>query len=112
MTLSAVAELKYMKFFTVEQIAGASDSNLMGMGMKAGIAPLVLRDRAKQFLEVARGESDINSRAKEIQELKDTQAEKDATHEASINELKEQMAALIASINKPDKENTLHLKKA
>ena len=112
LTPSAVEELKYMKFHTVEQIAGGSDSQLNGLGMKAGYAPLALRERAKQYLEVASGEADLNSRTEEIKKLKDEQAEKDAKHEASISELKEQMATLIASMNQPVKENTLHLKKA
>ena len=112
MTASAVEELKYMKFFTVEQIASASDSQLNGLGMKAGYAPLALRDRAKQFLEVASGEADLNSRTEEIKKLKEEQSQKDAKHDTELAELKQQMSVLMASLPKLKNDETLHLKKA
>ena len=98
LTPSAVEELKYQKFMTVEQIAGASDAQLNKLGMRAGTSAFSLRERANNFLDAAKGESEINKRADEIKQLKDDQAVKDAKHAQELAELKAQMTALMAAM--------------
>ena len=50
---SQVQELKHYKFYTVEQIAEASDQQIQSIGMLAGMSPLSLRDKAKAWLAKA-----------------------------------------------------------
>lgn len=62
-------ELKYLRFSTVEQIAGASDTQVQRMGMGG----LALRERAKHALRNKMGaevKAEIESRDREIAELK------------------------------------------
>lgn len=47
-------ELKHYHFHTVEQIAAASDQQIEGIGMCAGMAPHSLRDKAKAYLAKAK----------------------------------------------------------
>ncbi len=77
---SQVEEFRALKFFTVENLANAADQQIGNLGMMAGMNPLVLRDRAKAFLQAAAGTAV-------------------AEHAASENaKLKEQMAAMQAQI--------------
>jgi uncharacterized coiled-coil protein SlyX len=52
-----VAELKHLKFLSVEDIAFASDTQLQAIGMSGGMSPFAFRDIAKRFLEMAAGEA-------------------------------------------------------
>ncbi len=63
-------ELKAIKFFTVESVANASDLQLQGLGMKAGMSPFAFRDRAKNFLRVASQESAVNQNDEELEQLR------------------------------------------
>jgi hypothetical protein len=65
-------ELKHFKFYTVEQVANASDQQLMSIGMTAGMSPLALRDKAKAFLENAKDSSFAQKQADELK-LRDQQ---------------------------------------
>lgn len=58
------------KFFTVEQIANASDQQLQSMGMIGGMNPIMVRERAKAFLGQAAQNAPIESQAQENAELK------------------------------------------
>jgi len=64
-------EFKAVKFFTVEQIAGASDLQLQSLGMIGGASPHVIRDRAKAYLAAAAGTAPVEAQAQENAELKD-----------------------------------------
>lgn len=67
----ALAEtLKALKFFTVEQVAFASDEQIAKLGMAAGMAPMVFRDRAKTYLEVAKDSTALAKERAEKDELK------------------------------------------
>lgn len=72
---SVVEELKHQKYMTVEQIAGASDSQIGNLGMSAGHSPYDLRKRAIAYLASSETESEATARALEIQALKDQIAE-------------------------------------
>lgn len=71
LTAAQAEEFKALKFFTVEQIANASDLQLQRMGMTGGMNPHVIRDRAKAYLAAAAGTAPIEAQAQENAELKE-----------------------------------------
>jgi hypothetical protein len=97
--LSQVEELKALKFYTVENIAQASDTTLVRMGMSGGMAGHALRDKAVRFLEAAKDDAAVNKQAHEIEKLRIEQAEKDRQHAEQMAGLQAQLAALTAAIN-------------
>lgn len=70
-TASRAMELKAMKFFTVEQIANASDQQIQALGMDAA----GLRLKAQRFLQLAKGEADDNAMQKELKKRDEQIAE-------------------------------------
>ena len=82
---SQVEMLKAQKFYTVEQIALASDENIGKLGMSVGMGPLEFRSRAKVFLETSK---DSAFASKQQQELEKRDAE--------MAEMKKQIADLTA----------------
>lgn len=106
---SQVAMLRAVQFFTVEQVAFASDEQIGKIGMIAGMQPMSLRDRAKGYLAVAKDTSILQKQADENKALHD-----------EIGDLKKQMADLMATLGAktapdpvpiPVNKNTMHLKK-
>lgn len=85
---SQVLELQSMKFFTVEAIAGASDEQLRGIGMVAGVSVFAFRDDAKRFLAVAEADSKLAEADQKVLEAE--QRERDA--QAKIQAMQEQLA--------------------
>ncbi len=83
-TAAQAEELKALKFFTVEMLANASDLQVSSVGMIGGMAPLMMRERAKAYLLAAAGTADVSHQA----------AEK-AKQDAEIQALKDQVAALL-----------------
>ena len=88
-------ELKHFKFYTVEQVANASDQQLMSIGMTAGMSPLALRDKAKAFLENAKDSSFAQKQADELK-LRDQQI-------ADLTAQMERMAKMMEEKAKSDK---------
>ena len=88
-------ELKHFKFYTVEQVANASDQQLMAIGMTAGMSPLALRDKAQAFLENAKDSSFAQKQAEELN-LRDQQI-------ADLKAQMERMAKLMEEKAKSDK---------
>ena len=88
-------ELKHFKFYTVEQVANASDQQLMSIGMTAGMSPLALRDKAQAFLENAKDSSFAQKQAEELN-LRDQQI-------ADLKAQMERMAKLMEEKAKSDK---------
>ena len=78
--------LKAMKFFTVEQIAYASDEQIGHIGMLAGMSPLAFRDKAKAYLEAARGAATISQKDEELKKAKE-----------ELETMKAQIAELMAA---------------
>ena len=64
-------EFRAVKFFTVEQLANASDLQLQSLGMMGGMNPLVIRERAKAFLGQAAASAPAEAQAQENAELKE-----------------------------------------
>jgi hypothetical protein len=88
-------ELKHFKFYTVEQVANASDQQLMSIGMTAGMSPLALRDKAQAFLENAKDSSFAQKQAEELN-LRDQQI-------ADLKAQMERMAKMIEEKAKSEK---------
>jgi uncharacterized protein YhbP (UPF0306 family) len=70
--------LRAMKFYTVESVAFASDDQISKIGLSAGMAPMVFRDRAKAFLTVAKDATAMAKKEEETAELKKRLAELEA----------------------------------
>ena len=91
-------ELKALKFFTVENVAAASDAQLQKIGMLAGMSPHTFRDRAVNFLRIAKEESSANQREEEIRTLRDENAKIKAETDAKLAEMQVQMANILAAV--------------
>ena len=92
-------ELKHFKFYTVEQVANASDQQIMAIGMTAGMSPLALRDKAQAFLENAKDSSFAQKQAEEIK-----------LREQEIADLKDQMARLAKMVEEKAKSDKTEVK--
>ena len=110
---SQAEELRAIKFFTVESIAGASDQQLQRMGMAAGMSPFAFRDKAKAFLNLATNSAETDKRESEINALKEELAKKDletakikAETDAKLAKMQDQMAAILVAVGekKPRKK--------
>jgi len=110
---SQAEELRAIKFFTVESIAGASDQQLQRMGMAAGMSPFAFRDKAKAFLNLAINSAETDKRESEINALKEELAKKDletakikAETDAKLAKMQDQMAAILVAVGekKPRKK--------
>ena len=102
---SQAEELRAMRFYTVEAIAGASDQQLQRMGMAAGMSPYAFRDKAKSFLNLASDSAETDKRTQEINELKEELAKKaeenakiKAETDAKMALMQEQMATILAAV--------------
>lgn len=96
---SQVEELRALKFYTVEQVAFASDEQLKSLGMGPGMSPLAFRERAKLYLENARDNAFAIKQAEEIKKRNE-----------EVEALKKQVEELTALV-KPQRE-TLTVKKS
>ena len=68
-------ELRALKFYTVENVANASDIALQRLNMIAGMSPFAFRDRAMRFLKSASEESLANLDNERIKALEAENAE-------------------------------------
>ena len=88
------AMLKAIKFFSIEQIAGASDEQLQGMGMHGGMSAYILRDKARAFLNVAKNANFADEQA----QLAKKQSEENATLKVQIEAQAEQQREMLANM--------------
>ena len=116
---SQAEELRALKFHTVESIASASDLQLQRMGMAAGMSPYAFRDKAKSYLNLASDSAETDKRAQEINNLKEELAKKDeenakikAETDAKLALMQEQMAAILATVGKPNRKKTVATEEA
>ena len=89
MTASMVEELKYLQFFTVEQVAGANDDVC---GRIPGLVGLKLK--AKAFIELAKGSAPIEKLTRDLQEEK-SRREAAERHSADLGARIASLEALI-----------------
>jgi len=87
LTRSQAEEFRGLKFFTVESVANASDANINALGMIGGMAPYVLREKARAFLKAATDTA-----------MPQHQAEELAKRDAEITMLKEQIAIIAGKV--------------
>lgn len=66
LTPAVANELKHFKYYTVEQIAGASDEQIQRIGMSGGMSPFALRDKAKAYLSQAKDSAFVQAQAEEL----------------------------------------------
>jgi hypothetical protein len=104
-TPAMAEEFRALKFYTVESIAMASDNQLQSLGMKAGMNPLTFRDRAKNYLNVAKGEASVSERDAEIQRLIKENASIKAETDDKISKMQEQMAQILAAVGQKQEES-------
>lgn len=108
LTPAQVEELRGLKFFTVEAIAGASDERIAQIGMCVGMAPSAFRDRAKRFLTVAKDSAETEKFVDEIKKRDEQITEM----QAKLDKLLASGAAGSAPASSDAKQdNTLRLKK-
>jgi len=72
------AELAALRFYTIEQVATASDQQITKLNMAAGMSPYAFRDKAIAFLKMASGAAEINKNEAEMARLKAEKEESDA----------------------------------
>ena len=95
LTASAAEELRALKFFTVELIANANDSQLQKIGMIAGMSPHSLRDKARAFLNLANDSAEEAKREAELEALRQENERLKAETEKRLAEMQEQLKAVL-----------------
>jgi len=99
--VAKVEMLKAMKFFTVEQVAFASDEQIGHLGMLAGMSPMSFRDKAKSYLEVARDSNIVNKREEELKATQIKLAEVEAKHALEMAEMNRKMNSILEKMATP-----------
>jgi len=95
LTKSQVEELRALKFKKVDSIANASDQQIASIGMLAGISPHAFREKARNFLRMAKDDAVVQKQADEIQKLRDEQTKKEAYYASEMAELKIKLEQLM-----------------
>lgn len=93
-TRSQAEELRAQRFYTVEQVASASDQQLQSIGMAAGMSPYTFRDKAKAFIESAKTAADFTNRKEEFAKLEAENARIKAETDAKMADMQAQLANL------------------
>lgn len=91
-------ELRGMKFYTVEQVATASDQQITRIGMLTGMSPYTFRDKAKSFLNLAQESAEKDKRDAEIKALQEQNAKIKAESDEKMLKLQTQIEVLMASM--------------
>ena len=91
-------ELRGLKFYTVENVADASDAQLQRIGMLAGMSPHSFRDKARLFLNKAKGLAEDSKREEELAKLREENAKIKAETDAKLAQMQEQMANILAAV--------------
>ena len=92
---SQAEELKGLKFYTIEQIAEASDLALQRMGMSAGMSPYTFRDKAKAFLAKSSTDAEALKRDESLKALEVENERLRAENKAEMDKLKAQLDMLM-----------------
>lgn len=100
LTSAQVRELKHYHFYTVDQVAQASDDQISKITMIVGMGGHAFREKAQNYLKRAKDSS-----------IAETQAEELRKRDAEIEALKQQMADLMSAV-KPEKKPGRPVKEA
>jgi hypothetical protein len=92
LTSAQASELRHFKFYTVEQVANASDQQIHSLGMAVGMSPFAFRDKAKAYLANAKDSGVVMAQAEELKK-----------RDLQIQEMQDQIARLMASMAQPGK---------
>lgn len=87
---SQVAELKHLKFYTVEQVAQASDQQINVVTSIVGMGGHAFREKAQQYLKLAKDSALVQHQNEELKK-----------RDEEIEALKQQMAQLMSERKKP-----------
>lgn len=91
LTAAQASEMRHFKFYTIEQVANASDQQISTLGMLVGMQPFALREKAKAFLAQAKDSSVVQQQAEEIKK-----------RDQQIADLQAQMTRLMEAMKKDD----------
>ena len=98
LTAAQAEELRGMKFYTVEQVANAADSQIMKLGMMIGMSPYTFRDKARAYLNSAKDAAESAKRDEELQALKEKNEQIKAEADAKLAKMQEQLEAVMAMV--------------
>jgi hypothetical protein len=98
LTTAQAEELRGLKFYTVENIANSSDSQLQRIGMLAGMSPHAFRDKAKLFINKAKDIAEESKREEELANLREENAKIKQETDAKLAQMQEQMANILAAV--------------
>lgn len=82
------AELKFFHFYTVEQVAQASDEQIGKIGMTVGVSPHSFREKAKAYLARAKDSVIVEQQNEELRK-----------RDAEIEALKKQMEEMMSKMS-------------
>ena len=88
-TAAQARELNHYHFYTVEQVANASDDQINQVTMVVGMSGLSFRDKARAFLSRSKDNAALEAQAEELRK-----------RDAEIEQLKQQMASLMENLPK------------
>lgn len=94
-----IEELRALRFYSVEQVANASDEALQRMGMLAGMAPSSFRERARSYLLAATDSAAAAAVAAEKKALEDRLAAQEAAMREQAEKHAREMEELKALIS-------------
>lgn len=97
LTPAQAKELRHYNFYTVEQVANASDAQLSPIRMIVGMGEHSFREKAKSYLAAANGASLIDAQKAEV-EKRDSQI---SDLQSKLEEQQRQMAELMARLTEP-----------
>lgn len=93
LTAAQAKELQHYRFYTVEQVANASDSQLAPIVMIVGMGANAFRDKAKAYLARAKDSAIVDAQNEELRK-----------RDAEIEALKSQMNELMSERKKPGRK--------
>lgn len=91
-----VEELRALKFYTVENVAGASDANLQKLGMVAGMSAYAFRDHAIRFLTLAKDDAATQAAEERAKALEAENAKLREETTKALADMQAQIASLTA----------------
>lgn len=97
LTLAQIEQLRGLRFYSVEDIAHASDMQLQSVGMVAGTSPFAFREAAQRFLQIAAKEAKESEATARIKQLEEDHARERDESKAQLQALQDQIAALVAA---------------
>lgn len=99
LTPAQAKELEHFNFYTVDQVAAASDAQLEPIRMVIGMGTQPFRDKARAHLAAAKGAADVEHQNQELQKRDQAIADLQQRLEAQAREFQEQMQKLAQQVS-------------